>query len=219
MGSIEPRKPFEKIVIVGAGPAGLLLALLLSQHNIPSVVLESWDRLDERLRASQYGVPATKILQRAGVLDDIRDVSIVSFPSICWRRVSDHERLTGIDLSVIKDDPGRMVVLPLNEIIQIVYRHCLEKGKGLIEVKFNHKVLTTGQDENSAWVDVEVGAEGGVKEKKRFTADYVIGCDGGSSTVRKSLFGREWPGQTFDFRLMVQNVRDPYLLRQVDAPL
>ena len=207
MGSIETKKPFERIIIAGAGPAGLLLALLLSQHNIPSLVLESWDRLDERLRATQYGVPATRIFRKAGLLDEFRDVSITSFPSICWRRVRDQQRLAGIDLSVVKDHPDRMTILPLNEIIKIMYRQCLEKGNGLVEIKFNQKVLGTGQDANSAWVDVEAGAEGEVKEQKRYTADYVVGCDGATSTVRKSLFGREWPGQTFDFRLLVQNVR------------
>ena len=119
MGSL-PSPPFQKVLIAGAGPAGLLLALLLSQHGIPSTVLESWDHLDERLRATQYGVPATRIFRRAGILDDIRAVSIASFPSICWRRVSDHQRLTGIDLSVVKDHPDRMTILPLNQIIQIV---------------------------------------------------------------------------------------------------
>lgn len=78
----------------------------------------------------------------------------------------------------------------------------MEKGNGLIDVKFNHKVVDVGQDEEKAWVDVEI--EKG--EKKRFEADFVFGCDGGSSTVRKSLFGRNWPGQTFDCRLLVQNV-------------
>ena len=96
-----------------------------------------------------------------------------------------------------------MTILPLNEILQIMYRHCMEKGKGLIQVKFNHKVVEVGQDAGKAWVDVN--AEGG--EKKRLEADYVVGCDGGSSTVRKSLFGRNWPGQTFNCRLLVQNVR------------
>jgi 2-polyprenyl-6-methoxyphenol hydroxylase-like FAD-dependent oxidoreductase len=77
----------------------------------------------------------------------------------------------------------------------------MEKGKGLIEVKFKHKVVGVGQDDGKAWVDVDV--DGG---KTRFEADFVIGCDGGSSTVRKELFGRDWPGQTFDCRLLVQNV-------------
>ncbi|KAL2428705.1 FAD-dependent monooxygenase terC [Exophiala dermatitidis] len=206
MGSAEPRKAFEKIIIVGAGPAGLLLALLLSQQNIPSLVLESWDRLDERLRATQYGVPATRIFRRAGILDDIRDASIASFPSICWRRGTDGKKLTSIDLSVVKDHPDRMTILSLNQILQILYRHCMEKGRGLVEVKFNHKVTKAGQDEGCAWVDVEVNDENEGRTTKRFTADYVVGCDGATSTVRKSLFGRDWPGQTFDCRLLVQNV-------------
>jgi 2-polyprenyl-6-methoxyphenol hydroxylase-like FAD-dependent oxidoreductase len=175
---------------------------LLSQHAIPSLVLESWDRLDERLRATQYGVPATKIFRRAGILDDIRERSIASFPSINWRRVSDGERLTGIDLSVVKDHPDRMTILPLNQIIQILYRHCMDEANGLVEVRFNHRVVDAGQDEGSAWVDVEVGNT----ERKRLTADYVVGCDGATSAVRKALFGRHWPGQTFDCRLLVQNV-------------
>lgn len=78
----------------------------------------------------------------------------------------------------------------------------MEKGNGLIDVKFNHKVVNIGQTEEKAWVDIEVGKG----EMRRFEAGYVIGCDGGSSTVRKSLFGRNWPGQTFDCRLLVQNV-------------
>lgn len=129
-------------------------------------------------------------------------MSIDSFPGICWRRVSDHERLTGVDLSVVNDHPDRMTILPLNQILQILYRHCMEKGNGLIDIKFGHKVVDVGQDKGKAWVDVGV-KEGG---RARFEADFVVGCDGGSSTVRHALFGRHWPGQTFDCRLLVQNV-------------
>lgn len=100
-----------------------------------------------------------------------------------------------------------MTVLPLNMILQIMYRHCLERGKGLIDIRFNHRVTNVGQDESKAWADVEAGAPGLEKKPLRFEADYLIGCDGGSSTVRKCLFGRDWPGETFDCKLMVQNVR------------
>ena len=79
----------------------------------------------------------------------------------------------------------------------------MERGKGLIEVKFNHKVVDIGQDSNQAWVDIEVGESA---EKVRLHADYLVGCDGGKSVVRHQLFGREWPGITHDCHLMVQNV-------------
>jgi 2-polyprenyl-6-methoxyphenol hydroxylase-like FAD-dependent oxidoreductase len=143
------------------------------------------------------------VFRRAGILEDIRAASIGSFPTIKWRRVSDKEILTGIDMSCVKDHPDRMTILQLGEIIKIMYRHCLERGKGLIEIKFQHRVVDVGQDEEKAWADVEVGEE---KEKMRFEADYVIGCDGATSAVRRSLFGREWPGQTFDYQFIVQNV-------------
>jgi len=106
-------------------------------------------------------------------------------------------------MSVIKDHPDRMTILQLGEMIKIMYQHCIEKGRGLIEVKFEHRVVEVGQDDGKAWADVEVG-EG--KEKVRFEADYVVGCDGATSAVRRSLFGREWPGQTFDCQFIVQNV-------------
>jgi 2-polyprenyl-6-methoxyphenol hydroxylase-like FAD-dependent oxidoreductase len=198
------RKTPTQILISGAGPSGLLLALLLAQRNIPSLVLEAWPGLDTRLRATQYGVPATRVFRRAGILDDIRAASIESFPTICWRRVADGgSKLVQVDMSCIADHPDRMTILQLGHIIQIMYRHCIERGKGLIDVRFRHRVVSVGQDAEKAWADVEVGEE---KEMKRFEADYVIGCDGATSAVRRSLFGREWPGQTFDYRFIVQNV-------------
>ena len=192
-------------MIVGAGPAGLLLALLLAQNRIPSVVLEAGDRLNERLRATQYGVPATRVFRRAGVLDDIRSESIARFPFICWRNGETGEKLTGIDLSVVSAEPDRMTVLPLAQIIRIIHRHCLEKYSEFVEIRFNHRVIDIGQDETKAWAVVEIGAREEERETATFAADYVIGCDGGQSKVRKCLFQRNWPGETFEGHLLVQN--------------
>lgn len=89
-----------------------------------------------------------------------------------------------------------------------MHRHCQERGKGLIDVRFRHRVTSVGQNADKAWADVEISNDDDETEKRteRFEADYVIGCDGATSAVRRSLFGREWPGQTFDYRFLVQNV-------------
>ncbi|KAI6859038.1 hypothetical protein D0864_02103 [Hortaea werneckii] len=202
------KPPFSKVLIVGAGPSGLLLALFLAQHDIPSLVLEAWPWLDTRLRATQYGVPATRVFRRAGLLPDFRAASIPKFPAICWRRVADGEKLVEIDMSVVQDEEDRMTVLQLGQMIQIMYRHCMypEKGKGLIDIRFNHRVTATGQDRDKAWVDVDIGKEDEEKRHERIHADYLVGCDGASSAVRRSLFGKDWPGQTWDCRFIVQNV-------------
>lgn len=74
-----------------------------------------------------------------------------------------------------------------------------------VTLNWNHRVLGTGQDENQAWVEVEV-EEQGSKVTKRMTAHFVIGCDGGSSAVRKSIFGSNFPGWTWHKQLVVVNV-------------
>ncbi|KAF5002430.1 hypothetical protein FGRMN_442 [Fusarium graminum] len=197
MDSPSHNPPFNKIIIVGAGPSGLLLALLLAQKNIPTIVLESWPHLDTRLRATQYGVPATRVFRRAGVLEDIREASIAKFPSICWRRVADGKKLISLDLSLVEDHPDRMTILPLGEIIKILYRHCIEKGRGLIDVKFNHEVIGVAQDENTAWVDVNV-KDGETTTAARLDADYIIGCDGASSKVFYDGFEKHnWDGGNY----------------------
>ena len=116
--------------------------------------------------------------------------------------------MISIDMSVVEDEEDRMTVLQLGHIIQIKYKHCVEKYGDYIDIRFNHRVSGTGQDENlkKAWVDIEIGEKEEERRHERMEADYVIGCDGSSSAVRRSLFGREWPGQTWDCRFIVQNV-------------
>jgi 2-polyprenyl-6-methoxyphenol hydroxylase-like FAD-dependent oxidoreductase len=215
MSALDRRKLFDllqtlQVLIIGAGPAGLLLAILLAQCHIPSIVLEAWDVLDNRLRATQYGVPATRIFRRAGILDDIRSESITSFPSIVWRNAHTKEKLAGIDLSVVENEADRMTVLPLNKLLRIMLRHCEEKYSDMVVVNFGHRVIDVRQDGEKAWAVVEAKAPER-SESTVYEGDYVIGCDGGKSVVRKCLFGRHWPGQTFESRLLVQNVSIIYL--------
>jgi 2-polyprenyl-6-methoxyphenol hydroxylase-like FAD-dependent oxidoreductase len=131
----------------------------------------------------------------------------LSFPAICWRNGKTGERITGIDLSCVEGEEDRMVVLPLSEVLGVLIREIGEKWGEWVEVRWSHRVVDVRQDERGAWVDVLVGEE---EREERFEADYVVGCDGGQSTVRKCLFGRNWPGETFQGRLLVQNVRLPY---------
>ncbi|KAE9382267.1 monooxygenase [Stipitochalara longipes BDJ] len=99
-----------------------------------------------------------------------------------------------------------MTVLPLSQILKIMLRHCLEKYSNFVEVRFNHRVVNIGQDETKAWANVEISTAGEEMKTVTLAADYLIGCDGSQSVVRKCLFQRDWPGDTFDSRLLVQNV-------------
>lgn len=195
-------RPFKKVIIVGAGPSGLLLAVLLSKHGIPVTVLEMSHQVDGQPRAAHYGPPAMPDLQRAGILDILKKKGL-TLNTMTWRRFEDWSYIAGFDAEVISDVDGndwRTMSYPLQDLDQLMLDHFVEKYNG--DVKWLHKVLEVGQDAEKAWVDVET-PEG----KKRIEADYVIGCDGANSQVRKSLFGNEFPGFTWDAQIIATNVR------------
>lgn len=100
-------------------------------------------------------------------------------------------------------NPDRFLLWPVHLLSNLL----LEKVKQQVgaEVLMSHPVAAVGQDGSQAWVDVQLD-EG----NKRLYADYVVGCDGGNSTVRQSLYGdHNFPGYTWEQQLVVTNVSRP----------
>ncbi|KAI1259206.1 FAD binding domain-containing protein [Xylariaceae sp. FL1019] len=194
-------RPFNKVLIVGAGPSGLLLGLLLSKHGITVEIFEASHELDKQPRAAIYGSSAIPELHRAGVIEEIRRRGM-SPTSMCWRRFADHSYITGVDASCMADVDGqdlRMACLVLDQLDELMLEEFLSKYSGVIY--WRHRVVGTGQDKKGAWIDVET-PEG----SSRFHGDYIVGCDGATSQVRKSLFGDEFPGMTWDRQIVATNV-------------
>lgn len=63
------------------------------------------------------------------------------------------------------------------------------------------RVVKVGQDQNKAWIEVDTP-----RGLHRPEADYVIGCDGLSSTVRRELFGFEYLDETLSAQIIATNV-------------
>jgi 2-polyprenyl-6-methoxyphenol hydroxylase-like FAD-dependent oxidoreductase len=184
--------------VVGAGPAGLLLSLLLSRQGIPVIVLEAAEQLDNRPRATHYAPPAAYELRRAGVIDDVLAEGFIT-RKLCWRKI-DGTYLVGLDGHVIDDCPDRIACLPLNKLGQILLNHLQRQPE--VEVKWNHLVTATGQDGDKAWVTVSTP-----RGEVRMEADYIVGCDGANSQIRRSLLGdMNFPGRTWDEQIVATNV-------------
>ncbi|KAL2435615.1 FAD-dependent monooxygenase terC [Exophiala dermatitidis] len=190
-------KPNPWVIIVGAGPSGLLLELLLAKRGIPVQILDFGNKLDEQPRATHYGPPAMYELRRAGVTDDLRAAGFLP-NGVAWRKL-DGTFIAGVDATVNADDPDRMVCLPLNKLGRILYDHLSRYPSAT--VSWGHKVVSIGQDAEKAWVNVET-PEG----DKTLEASYIVGCDGANSQIRRSLFGdKEFPGKTWDEQIVATN--------------
>ncbi|THW20185.1 FAD binding domain-containing protein [Aureobasidium pullulans] len=190
---------FEKVIVVGAGPSGLLLSLLLIRAGIKVHLLDAAPTLDDQPRAAHYGPPAIPDLRRAGILDKIKSQGM-TLNTMCWRKL-DQTYIAGMDTSeTLSNDPEygdvRTVSLALQTLDALMLEE-FEKEGG--QVSWEHRVLDVEQDDSKVSIKVQTPDE----NEKTIEADYVVGCDGANSVVRKSLFGEDFPGFTWNQKQIV----------------
>lgn len=171
---------------------------MLAQKGIKSTVLEKADDIDHNPRASFYSTPTIHELRRAGLMEDIMKKAFVP-DGVSWRIMGNFSEM--VCTLPAENPPGgeTNISLPLDELLPIIADHLSRYPAG--KVLFNHEVVSIGQDEEKAWVNVQT-PDG----EKRFEADYVVGCDGANSKIRRELFGNNFPGFTWDKQIVATNV-------------
>lgn len=100
------------------------------------------------------------------------------------------------------DDPNyedRFIVLPVHLLAQLIHQEV--KAFENVKIYWNHKFISLHQTESKAIVTAE--SEGHVK---CFSGDFVVGSDGAGSEVRKALFGKSFPGRSWDVQIVATNV-------------
>jgi len=196
-----------QIIIVGAGPSGLLLGLRLAKENIDVTLLDLGSALDERPRATHYSPPASKELEKAGVLSDAWERGFVPGEGVAWRKL-DMTRIVSFPPlpPQLQTPENGLLCLPLNKLGRVFIEH-LEKYPSA-KILWSHEVIGIEQNEKEATVIVKT-PDG----EKRFSADYIVGCDGANSKIRRSLYG-DWnfPGFTWDEQIVATNVSAHYVL-------
>lgn len=184
----------DGVSIVGAGPAGLLLAILLAKSGVKSIkVVEKDSGPTDETRAVFYLPVSMFEFERAGILTDVTTTAALQSNSACFRDAADGKPLFSM--------PGKgMIALSLDKLAAIIGSHAAQYDD--VDILYGHEVLNLGQSELSAWVDVRT-ANG----QKRIESQYIVGCDGGRSFARKALFGEQpMPGFTWDINLVAIDV-------------
>ncbi|MGH3238868.1 MAG: FAD-dependent monooxygenase, partial [Spirillospora sp.] len=185
--------PSGNVLIVGAGPTGLLLAGDLAVAGIGCTVLERRDAETSNLtRAFAVHARTLEMLDARGVADDL----VATGERVGAVRIVGAARL---DLSLL---PGRfpyLLVTPQYETERVLRERALRAGA---EIVYGAEAVGLRQD--AAGVDVDVRTSGGETETRR--ASYVVGTDGVRSTIRRAL-GLPFPGQAAVRSVMLADVR------------
>ena len=157
----------DGVVIVGAGPTGLILAAELALAGVRCVVLErrSGPRDDSRaICLHARSMEALDLRGQAGIFADA-GLAVPSFPL--------GPRGVKIDFGTLDSDFPYMLDLPQSQIERLLLARVLDLGA---EVRWSATV--TGVTQDDAGVTVAMADGGQVR------ADYVVACDGVRSFVR-----------------------------------
>ena len=188
------RRP---VVIVGAGPVGLTLALDLAKRDVPVVVIDDSDHIGSGSRAVCWAKKTLEVFDRLGVGEAIaRD-------GVRWQRgrVFHGEREAyGFDLlPEAHHKMPAMVNLQQDQVEARLVRAVQLESR--IELRGRHELIGLEQDEGG--VTLNVRTPDGLFDMR---ADWVVACDGARSPTR-SLLGLSFRGQVFEDRFLIADVR------------
>ncbi len=185
----QPAKP--RVLIVGAGPVGLALAIELGHRRVPCIVVERNDRVGHAARAKTTNVRTREHLRRWGIAGALRAASPfgLDYPS----NVVFCTRLAGHPLTRFENAfycaPGRNPLysehaqwIPQYSVEEVLRAHA-QTLPG-VELRFQSELTSLEQDETSVRArvrDLRTGSEASVE------TDFLVGADGARSLVRSAI--------------------------------
>jgi len=190
------------VLVVGAGPVGIFLTLLLARANIPVTLIEARDVLDKDHKAVAQSPVVFPILKHAGILEDVQAAAgELRSTSSSFRRTTDKEIVA--EVPKVAGRPGPLI------LSQGTFSHLLmdhvkkyESAKVLMGHSLQ-EVDTSSPDTVTATIKTTDGS------LKTISAAYLIGADGGRSRVR-NLTGIQFEGITLPHQLIATDVFYPF---------
>ncbi len=191
VGSVRP------VLVCGAGPVGLITALLLSRWGVPSTVLEAAPgRNISGSRAICLQRDALEIFDRVDCAAPMLAEGVTWSVGRTFYR--GHELVT-----TTFPDPDCSSLPPWINLSQCsTERYLLDavEANPLVDLRFDHQVVALTQDRTG--VEVEVATGGG----RRLRAAQLVAADGARGVVRR-LLGVGFPGHSFADQFLVADIR------------
>jgi 3-(3-hydroxy-phenyl)propionate hydroxylase len=184
------------VLVVGAGPVGLCLAIDLAQRGQPVLLIDEDQTVSIGSRAVCHAKRTLEIFDRLGVGQSVVDAGVT------WNVGRTFHRGREVFAFDLLPDSGHrrpgMVNLQQYHLEERLVRRALELPG--IELRFKHKAVQVEPQADGVRVEVET-------EQGRYTlhADWLIAADGAKSGIRRQL-GLDFEGQVFQDRFLIADV-------------
>jgi 3-(3-hydroxy-phenyl)propionate hydroxylase len=176
--SQHPTQARKKVAIAGSGPAGMVTALELARHGVPSVVLTSELQFSQGSRAICFTRRSMEILQQVGVADRMTEGGLP------WRFGNSYYRGQRVFRMEAPHDPDDRFFPIINVQQQYMeeYLHDACQANPLIEFRWGNKVEQVTQKDGYAEVRVDT-PEG----EYTLETDWLVDASGGRSAIRTAM--------------------------------
>jgi 2-polyprenyl-6-methoxyphenol hydroxylase-like FAD-dependent oxidoreductase len=185
-----------QVLIVGAGPTGLTLAIDLGRRGVPCTIIEQKEAPQFLPKMERCNARTMEIYRRMGIAEEVRaaglpahcpmDIFIV--PSLIEAPLVHHVHPSVAEAKarIAKSEDGSEPLEPYQLISQYTLEPLLKsiaETLPSVTVRYGCELLSFEQDESG--VTAQVKSRDGASSALR--AAYMVGCDGGNSLVRRQL--------------------------------
>jgi len=184
------------VVVVGAGPVGVVAAIAAAQKGFKVTLLESAKEVDHNPRAATTHPSTLEFIDQVGLIDEFIEQGLVARYFQFWDRDT-KSRVAQFDHDLLKDETKFPFVVQTEQHKLVLMG--LKRLATFPDVSYQFGITVTNLQQSPDQVILTTEQDG---ETGQITADYVIGSDGGKSTIRK-LLNIEFEGYTWPERFIV----------------
>jgi 3-(3-hydroxy-phenyl)propionate hydroxylase len=184
------------VLIAGGGPVGVITALALARQGIAVHVLEAEGRVNDSPRAATTHAATLQMLAELGLVEEVIGRGLIEPKFRIWDRAS-RELIVEFDFGVLAGDTPYPYVVQCEQhkLAAIAIEHL----RAFAHARVDFSTRVTAVRQHGDRVEVPVEGAGGART---LTGRYLIGADGGRSTVRKAL-GIDFEGYTHPERFLI----------------
>lgn len=184
------------ILIAGGGPVGVITALALARQNIPVHVFEAEARVNDMPRAATTHAATLEMLEELGLVDEVIRRGLVEPLFRVWNRTTG-KLVAEFDFGILKNETCYPFAVQCEQ--HKLANMTIERLRAFPHAKVEFSARVAALTQTGDGVEAVVETAGGAH---KVSGAYLIGADGGRSTVRKAL-DIEFEGYTHPERFLI----------------